>query len=48
MDYKGKIQDRDTLAGAEASHQGQMKNDEINPARVVANGAGWTIGDHSQ
>lgn len=35
MDYKQEIRDRDTLAGAEASRQGQMKNDEVNPVRVA-------------
>ena len=35
MDYKREIRDRDTLAGAEAPWQGQMKNDEVNPVRVA-------------
>lgn len=35
MDYKQEIRDRDTLAGAEAPRQGQMKNDEVNPVRVA-------------
>ena len=48
LDYWREMRNRDTLAGAKASRQGQMKNDEINPARVAANGAGWTIGDRSQ
>ena len=29
MDYKREMRNRDTLAGAKASRQGQMKNDEI-------------------
>lgn len=48
LDYWREMRNRDTLAGAKASRQGQMKNDEINPARVAANGEGWTIGDRSQ
>ena len=35
MDYKQEIRDRDTLAGAEASRQGQMENNEISPVSVA-------------
>lgn len=42
LDYKREIWNRDTLAGAKASRQGQMT--KLSSLYGYANGAGWTNG----